>query len=64
MQSGKLDAQGKLLGPPTPWAIGEIDAINDSSNKGNGYRFLIRLDRKKTFTGIIVIDSVRVYLGG
>lgn len=62
LQGGTV-RQGRLQGDPTPWFEGRIDPINDSPNRGNGFRFLIRLDRTRTSSGNgpIEVDSVRVF---
>jgi hypothetical protein len=53
LQSARIDRYGVPLDAPTPWAQGSIDAVNDSPNKGNGFRFLLHLDRSKA-TGVLV----------
>lgn len=60
IQGGRVDPNGRLLGEPTQW-YETVHALNADSDRGNGFRFHVTLDRTRVSAGTpITIDSVRV----
>ncbi len=63
-QGGQLDPKTLRPDPSTvsAWFEGTVDPLN--TDGGNGFRFLLRMDRSKTVSGSIVVHSVRVVFRG
>jgi hypothetical protein len=68
IQSTDVDVKsGTPIGKFTPWIEGTVKPLNGFAGKvGNGFRFMIRLDRSKTASGkgSIEVDSLRVFYRG